>query len=120
MHLLTPYADAAEYAFCATAKTFLPVFAQVRRAFARGTRGAGERIRTADRPLTRRMLCQAELHRPATTAALRRFVPARVPFPGSGGGRRLSSRPNRAHALPRLQADKYAERHNYAPVHDHL
>ena len=53
---------------------------QVRRIrFGRLMRGAGERIRTADRPLTRRMLCQAELHRPAHSGPLRDGTPARVP-----------------------------------------
>ena len=42
-----------------------------------GYSGAGERIRTADRPLTRRMLCQAELHRPT-----RPVLPDKEPLPG--------------------------------------
>jgi hypothetical protein len=44
-------------------------------------RGAGERIRTADRPLTRRMLCQAELHRPA-----RPVLPDKEPCQATGSG----------------------------------
>jgi hypothetical protein len=45
----------------------------------RGTKmGAGERIRTADRPLTRRVLCQTELHRPAFPCPVRRGTTARL------------------------------------------
>jgi hypothetical protein len=64
---------------CAIVIVSLPAFMREERTDSCESKGAGERIRTADRPLTRRMLCQAELHRPTRPRRLRHGTPARLP-----------------------------------------